>query len=986
MNNLVIGLGGTGGKVIATFRKLIYNEFRQLSPEGVNLRFLYVDSDPRPLAPDALGWKVLGTSTHLPDASKLLIQAENLEARLDDLNSYPGLKPWIGDRNIWAEVLSSSIGVAAAGQKRRLGRFLFACKAAEFREKVRSLAAEMELDSRSSEYTFHVVAGLAGGTGAGAMIDVIAKLRQTYPDPVRHRIIGYFLLPDRFPPANWNTGNYHAGGYAALAELNALSTTAYKPHDVETGERMNLIDPFNGAYLFEVENEKGYKADVENEIGGIAADFLFQKIVVSKDRWDALKRMELAENGDGTPETAPDSKVGQRSKRFLTFGVKRLAIPEEEINEYLGLNFARQAIYQLRYNNWQESLGFADVKRNVDVKSIISSVEKLKSWRFDDEHVTLGSPILPLDDPKKRWRSLDNEWESVAATLKERAQTVDRPRWIDELSKLFEQRFIELFRGVGVPTFFTNKATARREMAREIGGIIETELFNDWRNGVRSITEVSDLLDALILDTARRRDDVEETVARIEKRDEKTREEMRAKREKWAKVGLVGRMIGDPKHIFNDFAISLQEHHVHKTKVAAWTIFGKGLFAEVITELERIRSTVTAITAVIEETLKKVSDGIEERLKESSRDDLSGTFVRFYEPEKVRTVTRDLVIDESIQKEQTAAVRTELVAMLGESPSFRLLENRLTAGQLEDRILVTAEESARRAHDTKIAEARNKVRGISILAKLRERYDRDPQALQSFVSGLIKEAGCFMTVNSSERTRAGPGIPGVPTLVEQWIVVIPYAPEHAEFVKQLQSAFRGAQSGAISFIETEGKQNEITILSLKNLFPLRYLGILPMLRDEYARRIASNPLRHGFEVHGEGRLEDFPPLYLEGGAAFRSRVYSFVLAGLALGAIREENGKFFLYSKTEDGFDDVPITLGGRLIDLPEAVDHGQFAKLKGEVERLLASTPARDALVPRVIELVDSVKPMVGNDLTSPLYRDAVEAGKAAAQLIRAA
>lgn len=936
--------------------------------------------------PAAPGWRVLGSSTHLPEASKLLIRAENLAARLDDLHAYPGLKPWIGDRNVWAEILGSEVSAAAAGQKRRLGRFLFACKVREFVDRVQSLAGELEKTSKSSEFTFHVVAGLAGGTGAGTILDVIAKLRQMYGNPERHRILGYALLPDRFPPPNWNTGNYHAGGFAALTELNALSTTAYRPHDLETGERLELLDPFNGLYVFENENEKGYKADIVEEVPGIAADFLFQKIVVAKNGWDALDRIERAQNGDGTPETAPDSRVGERAKRFLGFGIKRVAIPEEEIDEYLGFNFARQAIHQLRHNNWQESIGFADVKRNIDVISFVTAVENRKRWRFDDEYVTQGAPILPLDDPKKRWLSLEKEWESVAGKIMERVRSVERPRWMDEVQKLYDQRYNELFRQVGVTTFFANKATARREMAREIVRGIETEFFADWRNGTRSIGEVADLFDGLIADVGKRREAVDDEIAKLETRDRKTMEDMQTARQRWANLGVIAIAAGKANKTLDGYALGLQEHYVLLTKIAAWSGFAKGLFAEVSTELERVRATVASIEQVMAETLRKVSEGIEERLKDADNDDLSGTLIRFYEPEQVRRVTRDLLIDESVQKSQTAKVRQDLVALLGETPSFSLLDERMSAGELANRILHSAEENARVAHDTQINDARRRIRGVSIVAKLRERYDHDAQALGAYVTSLVREAGCFLKTSSSERNRSGPGIPSTPSLLEQWIVVIPRAPEHSDFVGQLKQAFRRAQSGALEFIEVEGKQNEITIISLKNLFPLRYLEIVPTLRDEYERRVKANPARYGFEVHGEGGLADYPSLFVESGSQLRNRAFTYLLLALTLDIVRHDKDAYHFYSKDEDGFDNLPQKLGASLNAASEAIDPAMLATLKREVDAQLAAHKEKATLTSGVQAAVESVKTLVDGDLADPRYRQAVDAGKAAVQMLKAA
>ena len=103
--------------------------------------------------------------------------------------------------------------------------------------------------------TFHVVLGLAGDTGSGSVIDAVAQLRDLYPDSRRFRILVYALLPDAYPHPNWDTGNYHANGFAALTELNALSVGGYQPYDV-TGvkERLSLNGPFNGCFVFS--NEK----------------------------------------------------------------------------------------------------------------------------------------------------------------------------------------------------------------------------------------------------------------------------------------------------------------------------------------------------------------------------------------------------------------------------------------------------------------------------------------------------------------------------------------------------------------------------------------------------------------------------------------------------------------------------------------------------------------------------------------------------------
>jgi hypothetical protein len=299
-------------------------------------------------------------------------------------------------------------------QRRRLGRFLFACKAADFTAQLRQLTSDLQTGGLAA-VTFHVCWGLAGGTGSGSLVDVVSQVRHLYGDARSYKIIVYALLPDQFPKANWDTGNYHANGYAALLELNALSVGTLLPHHVN-GERLQLADPFNGCYLFTNQNENGLQVDVDTDLPSIVADFLFQKIVAATaTSWSLLAKMENAENGDGTPESRPGTTIGERSKRFLTFGIKRLAIPEAEIREYLTYRFARQAALQLRFNNWSDSLGFLDEPRHQDFGEVVRQRETYERWLISDDHVCLSRGILPEEVNTRRWKPIHQERSAMSA-------------------------------------------------------------------------------------------------------------------------------------------------------------------------------------------------------------------------------------------------------------------------------------------------------------------------------------------------------------------------------------------------------------------------------------------------------------------------------------------------------------------------------------------------------------------------------------------
>lgn len=60
-NHLLIGLGGTGGRVLAAFRKLMYERFNgEVKPKDLWLDYLYVDSSEQDLKmKDPAQWSVM---------------------------------------------------------------------------------------------------------------------------------------------------------------------------------------------------------------------------------------------------------------------------------------------------------------------------------------------------------------------------------------------------------------------------------------------------------------------------------------------------------------------------------------------------------------------------------------------------------------------------------------------------------------------------------------------------------------------------------------------------------------------------------------------------------------------------------------------------------------------------------------------------------------------------------------------------------------
>ncbi|TAG36262.1 MAG: hypothetical protein EAZ34_01365 [Polaromonas sp.] len=999
MNHFVIGLGGTGGKIIRALRKSLYQEFHNSKSSGADIGYLYVDSSSEMMSIDDPSWKILGTSVQLPKASQLLITDANLGSRLDNLASYPGLKHWLGSPQDWRDILNSIVGATLGGQKRRLGRFLFACKVGNYREQVQTQVKQLQ-QSGETEVTFHIVVGLAGGTGSGSVIDAVAQLRDLYPDSKRFRILIYALLPDAYPHPNWDTGNYHANGFAALTELNAMSVGAYQPYDV-TGvkERLSLNDPFNGCFVFGNENENGLTVDVDKDLPGIVADFLYQKIVaVNNVNWASLGRMENAENGDGSPETAPQGRTPERSKRFLAFGIKRLAIPEEEISEYLTYSFARQAALQLRFNHWQAASGFIDEPRKLDFHEFVQQKETQLRWLLSDDHLSLALGILPEDVTNKKWKSFTGEWEAVIPNFKLLVRERERATWLDELTKLCEKRYQDDYRTLGVAGFYRTKLKAAKDMAREIRSRIELELVNEWQVGMKSAWDVSRLLIALLESLDERLKACDEQVSRARSAEEQAQSRVLGNAQKWAGMGLLSRhVLGTPDSLLDAHGVFLQEMYVYRTRAEGWG-FAKSLLIEIIAEVTDLKGEVDRTANTLQQALKKFEVAIHARLTDAGGGDMRQHLIRFYDPSQVKAIGRRLVMDEAEQKTQTSRVRAALVEKVGPDLSFARFNQRVSESTFLDVLETVCEDNVRIAHQNLVQNPKERLLGVSIIDKLQARYGASPQELKSYASELVTRAGNFVALEPLEIHRAAPGIPAsVPTAVSKFTVILPRAPEQTEFSNMLKEALRGAKTGDVEIIESDVRPNEITLVSITNLFPLRYLKPLKFLEEKYRRRIDTGGARARLELHTEGDGSIWPRLFVASSAEVKHEALPYVLLAKALGLIHEGRNpatgadEVLLLTKDADGFDNAPVVLGSNFVASADSLDLDNLHTIKTVCSGLLGSSAYlhqdRRAEVQRaILAEVEAVKALRGGNIQDETYRRFLDAGKRAVTILRGA
>ena len=283
---------------------------------------------------------------------------------------------------------------------------------------------------------------------------------------------------------------------------------------------------------------------------------------------------------------------------------------------------------------------------------------------------------------------------------------------------------------------------------------------------------------------------------------------------------------------------------------------------------------------------------------------------------------------------------------------------------------------------------------MSIIDRLRERYGSDAQELRSYVTELVARAGNYLTFDQSEMHKTGPGIPsGVQTAVSRLSILMPKAPEQAEFVAKLKETFQGAREGDVEVIDSDVNPNEITLISLTNLFPLRYAKQLAFLKQKYDQKMnGPNAARAKLELHIDGDGSQHPRLYVPLQEEVRRDAIPYLLLAKATGLLRQQgngDGVLTFVAKDDTGFDTDPIVLGKSLTEAlgkvtPESADtiRAYVVKALGSPEYL--EDAKRAELQKSIVADVEAIKTERGNNVTDEVYRRFLDGGKQAVKVLK--
>ena len=919
-NHLIIGLGGTGGNILREFRRRSYEHFGTHHPEGdTKIDYIYVDSSEDDLK-----------ASNLDPNQKVNIHGMG-GGVLENLQAYPSMRAFITDED--REILkqddqvSMIIDTGIGGQRRRFGRMLLANNvmtdphngfAAILRDRIINMNQHA---AGQAKITFHICAGLAGGTGSGSIIDAIAQLHKIIsPMGNAFDVFLYLYVPEIIVAAKYDAGYYHANGYAALREINAIAIEKYHPTDIGgdidhlTGKIRRLISgknakPFKQVYLFSDRNNSDYMLPKENKLPAAVAEFLFQRIVANEanGKEDQLKRIVNCENNPG-PAEQDESGENVRSRNFMSFGITRIVYPETEIKTYAQEKSASSALMGLLYNKWVNYQGYlsqTDETAGVGIEAKVKLPGTEEELHLSDDYLTLQKPVENFTG-SENWIKYTEYWNNYCSYFYEDIINTegDHHKWTSKFLDICNTEFTDNFRGLGVNGFFStwNKSKNVNNYAACIIKHIEKIYFDKWINGFdenednpMSLQKVYLYLKTLGEVTSARIPKIATAKAELNQEADTYYNDAENRRKELDDTGFLANMLfSTRKTKFSQYSQSMSKWYATQTHIKACE-FAELLLKELVNRLNVLEQYVLKLNNLFV-IAAKVSDRIAQNLCKKQAEQVGHDVqieVKLYDANKVREAIESKVLKESdtlpVIAKNTRLQMGELVKRSGKENLFQTLfeqlggnENVLNIGntinansinqeeqenKISEKVIAFISKEAKNIIDNKLKkvgeeDANIRLLGVNILDKIQQEYPSQAM-LTSYLQDLINRTQCFLKTNGIE-TAIGQHM-SKPSLQ---ICVPKEHPYRADFIQAFKGACEGAIFDETSDIADSLAPNEIVIIRITPNFLLRYSQNVAFLKEKYDGMVSEFNPKHKLNkvlLHTE-TLDDniMPDLFTEG--------------------------------------------------------------------------------------------------------------------------
>jgi len=1015
-NHILVGLGGTGGKVLKAIRKRIYQEFSDDEErEKLSIGYIYVDSTREMMVQGDSSFRVMGKDASFTESEFVDIKpSEGLLGQiLDDVSKYPGLKTIVKNGASMKKTLGE-VG-KAAGQKRRAGRILFAANCNKYLAALKNQHKKLQGITKKDSVNIHIFTGLAGGTGSGAIIDVIAQTRaqESYKSS---NIIVYAMVPELQIPPNCQAGRYHQNGYAALRELSALNVGHFLPSDVIRGDEHIRLDTTRnmqfGLMLYSNVNENDVLVDSFNELPDLLGDTVFFRLFLEEKAGttdDFLRSYSLENINDFCVEYSEKSKGTDkeraRTKAINTFGIKRIIYPEKRIIEHITYTVGQRVLWQMQYNNFKEDFGFVKENERKDYREFYLSDKNKREWLLDNNHLMLEEKIFDTD---KYCSSIEGFWNDITNDY----SYDDAKRLDTQPLRYLEVHCSETYKNAfrnkqGVEEYYKDKADDKllKEQAIYIIERIEKNLYTKWFEGALSLEDLLNICNVVLIYIKEQTSKIENDIAAIDEKIKLSEKDVDDNNYDYNHLSLGERLIRKSPRIYSDHQTILKDLYVYRTQRVAVTFKGK-LLGKLRQAFEEFSEDVGMFIGVLLKSMNAAEARVADRNKSvNGIADLSGAIVEVSEDEKMKKFEDALLLNKNQQETWAGKIRK---AIAGNRTYARF--NELAAATSEDAVfeIFDAElgPEIRTKHDQDCKN--DKILGINILQQLQKVLQTDAD-IRNFARAVIEQSGTFLKLDEGQMQKFLTNNPNPvvqPESINRKTILITMPTDEGNdalkaFAQKLKNnllgAFGNPSAGySLKFDTNSVRKNEITIISIKYCFPIRAITWIPSFGRDYNEMINNKNELEAKEarilLHSEGDGAELPGLMGEEKTPLKDFIpYFFVAAANNILAVRENEReeKGWCMVTTDDWGSEIITLLSSQFTELlnSEELTEDLLDTIKEKVDNVLKNPDLkmseRTAMTENVKVIMRDYVSKECSSATSPKYKQYGEEAKKALELI---
>lgn len=889
-NHILVGLGGTGGRILQAFKVRLFEEFPDEGQRGkLPVALLYVDSSDELMPEDGRGdmrFRVHGHDASFANNECLTINTVDLASVLDQIDLYPSIKGLGLFEDM--DAVRSAIGHTdrSASLPRLAGRLMFAVHAHSYVNALRNAYHKVAETSGQTRTRIHILAGLGGGTGSGAVVDAIVQTRKAFPEA---RIHVYGMVPEVGTVSQHPClAQSYSNAYAALRELNALQTGRWKPQDVTGDGKADCanhtgIGVADDLCICSMADTNGTAWAPSYEVPKLVSDYLFATLFsVSEEDpanlafiraydFESMEHMAYEYDETASPDPATGCLPVARTKKVKAFGIQRVVYPQKRLVSHAAYTVGRSVLLQYLYDNWQEGTGYTEDPRHGDFCKEIIHKDALETWMLDIPHLTLERKILASDED---YEPFSEYWHGKAIHWAKEAERASRP--LDELDHVLNEFYKNQFRGMGVERYYESKEKRIPELAREIRCHVENSLFREWNEGRLALIEIQQGV-KLIGEQLGEITGLEKASGEEKLSFESIDAERRANVRRYDEMPLILRMMGRTRNLLAMHQDILADYYTSKTRRVALE-FARKLTVQVALELERLDEDIACVIQLVKDTIDETKRRTDYMECASQRQTGMGSRItEVYDTEAEARFENDLTTDR-FEMGHIARKMHEL-AFSAESVSFGQLVRATTVNDImslfDSELYKMAEMKHEEADFLQMPKPED-----GILGQLQRMLHTDDE-VHTFAQELLQQSGELVTLDQEQlglhlRNNEGSLSPSNPASIDRQVILV-LLPSHGDncklrpFADKLTEAFRNPANApsrtSVSVNHSNPNKDEITIIRLRYCFPLRCIKQLKTYK-EMAERLLHAPDADQGQMHAillfcHGRDNQMPRLLAE---------------------------------------------------------------------------------------------------------------------------